>query len=70
MSKFRCPECFRPNYVPCDTDKDQIDCSFCSKNIKVPHPSYPPGTDIKGFVIEEWLGNGSLGEIYRAKQTF
>lgn len=68
MSKFRCPDCFRPNSTP-KTEDTEISCTYCEKTISVPKPTYAVDQDLSGFVIQEWLGNGSLGEIYRAKQT-
>ena len=69
MSKFRCPDCFRPNATPKNSDNSEITCVYCNKSINVPTPTYSPDHDLNGFVIQEWLGNGSLGEIYLAKQT-
>lgn len=69
MSKFRCPDCFRPNVIPKASEGSEISCNYCEKTINVPNPTYSPNHDLNGFVIQEWLGNGSLGEIYLAKQT-
>lgn len=69
MSKFRCPDCFRPNSIPESSDKTEISCNFCEKTIGLPKPTYAKDHDLSGFIIQEWLGNGSLGEIYLASQT-
>lgn len=69
MSKFRCTECFRPNSIPHEDEGHNVNCSHCNSIIHIPRPTYKNGTNIEGFLIVEWLGNGSLGEIYKAKQT-
>ena len=69
MSKFRCPDCFRPNSIPESSEESEISCSFCEKTIGLPKPTYAKEHDLSGFIIQEWLGNGTLGEIYLANQV-
>lgn len=67
--KFRCQHCFRKIAADDDFRGEKINCPSCNRAIQVPSCQFGAGTEIGGFVIEQWLGNGAMGEVHLAKQT-
>ncbi|MCM8532515.1 MAG: serine/threonine protein kinase [Lentisphaeraceae bacterium] len=67
--KLRCPHCFLKISASDEHKGTKVDCPSCSKRIKIPSPKCGTGLDVGGFVIEQWLGNGAMGEVHLAKQT-
>ena len=47
----------------------KVNCPGCSRVIYIPAPKCATGLDVGGFVIEQWLGNGAMGEVHLASQT-
>ena len=67
--KFRCPHCFRKIAADDEFKGAGIDCPSCNRSIKVPEAQFGIGKEIGGFVIEQWLGNGAMGEVHLARQS-
>ena len=67
--KFRCPHCFRKIGAEEEFKGAKTDCPSCGRSIKVPECQFGVGREIGGFVIEQWLGNGAMGEVHLAKQS-
>ena len=67
--KFRCPHCFRKIGAEEEFKGAKTDCPSCGRSIKVPECQFGIGREIGGFVIEQWLGNGAMGEVHLAKQS-
>jgi serine/threonine protein kinase len=67
--KFRCPHCFRKIAADNEHGGTKINCPSCDRSMKIPAASFSIGKEIEGFVIEQWLGNGAMGEVYLARQT-
>lgn len=67
--KFRCPHCFRKIGAEEEFKGAQTDCPSCGRSIKVPEARFGAGQNIGGFIIEQWLGNGAMGEVHLAKQA-
>ena len=44
------------------------ECNSCGSHITLPAAELPKGYDVGGFVIEELLGEGSMGLVYKALQ--
>ena len=43
-----------------------IVCPACQAELFIPSPSYSMKTNIDGFIIEQYLGRGNVGEVYQA----
>ena len=66
--KFRCPQCFIKINAESDFLGEDVPCPVCDKPITVPSHYFSSGHDLEGFVIEQWLGSGSMSEVYLARQ--
>lgn len=67
--KFSCPYCFRKIGAQEEFKGAKTECPSCNRTIEVPSPQYGAGKEIGGFVIEQWLGNGAMGEVHLARQA-
>lgn len=67
--KLRCRHCFQKMACGDDLVGEQVTCPSCRKKITIPAPSYDLGTKFNGFVLEQWLGNGAMGEVHLARQV-
>ena len=67
--KIRCPHCYLKIACGDDFKGTDVSCPGCQYKIRIPTPHYDLGTDVHGFIIEQWLGNGAMGEVYLAKQV-
>ena len=67
--KLRCPHCFLKIGASEEHKGTKVNCPNCNRAIKIPSPKYGTGLDVGGFVIEQWLGNGAMGEVHLATQT-
>lgn len=66
--KIRCRHCFLKIACGDDFKGSKISCPGCKETIRIPTPTYDLGTNIHGFTIEQWLGNGAMGEVYLSRQ--
>ena len=67
--KFSCPHCFRKIGAEDDFKGAKTECPSCKRSIQVPSPQFGAGKEIGGFTIEQWLGNGAMGEVHLARQA-
>lgn len=67
--KLRCPHCFLKIAADEEHKGSKVNCPGCERVIHIPAPKCATGLDVGGFVIEQWLGNGAMGEVHLAKQT-
>ena len=68
--KLRCPHCFLKIAADEEHKGSKVNCQVaCERVIHIPAPKCATGLDVGGFVIEQWLGNGAMGEVHLAKQT-
>lgn len=67
--KLRCPLCFQKIACGDDFIGQNVTCPSCKSRVKIPAPNYPLGTEINGFILEQWLGNGAMGEVHLARQV-
>ncbi len=66
--RFECPFCHFQVSVPPESCGERIACPGCSKAVAVPASPCDTGCIIGDFVIQEKLGAGSIGTVYRAQQ--
>ena len=66
--KFRCSNCLNKICDDGESLGERAKCPVCFVEIDIPSPEYGVGYTIDGFVIEQWLGNGSMGEVHLARQ--
>lgn len=67
--KFSCPYCFRKIGAQDEFKGAKTECPSCNRTIQVPSPQFGAGKEIGGFTIEQWLGNGAMGEVHLARQA-
>lgn len=67
--KFRCSNCLNKIVDDGESLGEVANCPACGHELSVPYPEYGRGYEIDGFVIEQWLGNGSMGEVHLARQV-
>lgn len=67
--KFSCPYCFRKIGAQEEFKGAKTECPSCNRTIQVPSPRFGAGKEIGGFTIEQWLGNGAMGEVHLARQA-
>ena len=66
--KFRCPNCDVKIQADEKLGGQEVICPSCKTSVVVPKISFQVGEIIAGFRLEEWIGSGSMGEVYRATQ--
>ncbi len=66
--KFRCPTCRSKMRADQQLSGQEVACPKCSTLVMVPKVSYSAGDVIAGFRLESWIGSGSMGEVYKARQ--
>ncbi|MCM8542887.1 MAG: serine/threonine protein kinase, partial [Lentisphaeraceae bacterium] len=66
--KLRCPLCFQKIACGDDFIGHKVTCPSCSRKVKIPAPNYNLGTEVNGFILEQWLGSGAMGEVHLARQ--
>jgi len=66
--EFKCRNCARVLSVDAEHSGGTIHCPGCNAVLLVPAPSIESGTQIAGFRIEEKVGSGGMGDVYRATQ--
>jgi eukaryotic-like serine/threonine-protein kinase len=67
--KLRCPNCFIKIRASEEHKGTKVNCPRCERAIKIPSPKCGIGLNVGGFIIEQWLGNGAMGEVHLATQT-
>jgi serine/threonine protein kinase len=66
--KIRCRHCFLKIACGDDFKGSEVACPGCKTAIRIPTPSYNTGEKVFDYTIEQWLGNGAMGEVYLARQ--
>ncbi|MCM8528133.1 MAG: serine/threonine protein kinase [Lentisphaeraceae bacterium] len=66
--KLRCPLCFQKIACGDDFIGQKVTCPSCTRKVKIPAPNYNLGTEVNGFILEQWLGSGAMGEVHLARQ--
>ena len=67
MLKF-CPHCNREMTAEIDSASGGILCADCGTLLGYSAAALPPGTVVAGFRIENEIGRGGMGVVYRATQ--
>ena len=67
--KLTCPHCFLKIDAREEHKGSKVNCPECNRIIHIPAPKCATGLNVDGFVIEQWLGNGAMGEVHLATQT-
>ena len=67
--KFRCRFCKSKLSAEENLYGSKINCPKCKSMITIPTPKFEHGERIDGYEIEQWLGQGAMGEVYLATQV-
>jgi serine/threonine-protein kinase len=65
---FRCESCFSKISAGEELKGKEVICPVCTRKMEAPAPMYGSGYTIDDFVIDQWLGNGAMGEVHLAHQ--
>jgi serine/threonine protein kinase/WD40 repeat protein len=70
---LRCPSCRNPVAVPADTAEGQVSCPACGSTFRLAPgeaAAGPPARSRLGkFELQEVIGRGAFGVVYRARDT-
>ena len=65
---FRCETCGQKIKSDYAHRGDEVDCPNCGRELEVPFIPIGPGVIVGGFLLEEEIGEGGMGRVYRALQ--
>lgn len=66
---FTCPICSTPLQVEEELKGGLAMCYNCESTVMVPMPGVYPGMNLASYIIEELIGTGGMGEVWRAKHS-
>lgn len=68
MISFDCPHCGASLEIDAEYTGSQVECPECETYLTVPQLEPGPGVTLGGFLIQESLGKGAMGEVFLAQQ--
>ena len=68
LIKLRCRACFAKISGDHDLIGKKVNCPSCNHSFTLPKPLFGFGKNLDGYEVEQWLGDGAMGEVYLARQ--
>lgn len=68
MIAFKCPSCGRTIEAADGLARSRLECPYCKGTFTVPAATLAAGMVVGGYRIEEHIGSGGFGDVYRATQ--